>query len=83
MTLAEYILSKLKEGWPQNLTNWDKSWCRIPTEKQLQKWITEFYELQQFLFTPFVMDITTPKKRPYRPHSARLKCIIVTPFNSL
>ena len=46
MTLAEYILSKLREGWPQNLTNWDKSWCKIPTEKQLQKWITEFYELQ-------------------------------------
>ena len=46
MTLAEYILLRLKEGWPRNLTNWDKSWCKIPTEKQLQKWITEFYELQ-------------------------------------
>ena len=46
MTLAEYILLKLREGWPQNLTNWDKSWCRIPTKEELQKWITEFYELQ-------------------------------------
>ena len=43
MTLAEYILSKLQEGC---LTNWDKSWCKIPTEEKLQKWITEFYELQ-------------------------------------
>ena len=83
MTLAEYILSKLKEGWPQNLTNWDKSWCKIPTEKQLQKWITEFYELQQFLFTPFVTNITIPKKRPYRPYFARLKCIIVKGYYSL
>jgi len=46
MTLAEYILSKLQEGWPHHLTNWDKSWCRIPTKEELQKWITEFYELQ-------------------------------------
>ena len=65
MTLAEYILLKLKEGWPQNLTNWDKSWCKIPTKEELQKWITEFYELQQFLFTPFVMDITLPIISPF------------------
>ena len=83
MTLAEYILLKLREGWPQNLTNWDKSWCRIPTKEELQKWITEFYELQQFLFTPFVTNITTPKKRPYRPYFALLKTIIVTNQKSL
>ena len=80
MSLAEYILSKLKEGWPQNLTNWDKSWCKIPTEEELQKWITEWKNTYQSLFTPFVTNITTPKKRPYRPYFARLKCIIVKDY---
>ena len=46
MTLAEYILSKLKEGWPQNLTNHDKTYCQVPKVETIQKWITEFYELQ-------------------------------------
>ena len=46
MTLAEYILSKLKEGWPQNLTNWDKTYCQVPKVEKIQQWITEFYELQ-------------------------------------
>ena len=46
MTLAEYILLKLQEGWPQNLTNWNKTYCKVPKKEVIQQWITEFYELQ-------------------------------------
>ena len=83
MTLAEYILSKLKEGWPQNITNHDKTYCQVPKVEKIQQWITEWKETQQSLFTPFVTNITTPKKRPYRPYFARLKCIIVKDYYSL
>ena len=46
MTLAEYILLKLQEGRLRYGGSREGTLCKIPTEKQLQKWITEFYELQ-------------------------------------
>ena len=46
MNLAKYILSKLKEGWPHNLTNWDKTYCKVPTEEKIQQWITEWNNLK-------------------------------------
>ena len=46
MTLAEYILSKLREGWPQNLTNWDKTYCQVPKKETIEQWITEWKETQ-------------------------------------
>ena len=46
MSLAEYILSKLKEGWPQNLTNHNKTYCQVPKVEKIQQWITEWKETQ-------------------------------------
>ena len=46
MILAEYILSKLKEGWPQNLTNHDKTYCQVPKIETIQRWITEWKDTQ-------------------------------------
>ena len=46
MTLAEYILSKLREGWPQNLTNWNKTYCQVPKKATIEQWITEWKETQ-------------------------------------
>lgn len=43
MTLAEFILSKLTRGYPHKpLLNCYKTYCQVPTKKQLHRWITEY-----------------------------------------
>ena len=46
MSLAEYILSKLREGWPHNLTNWNKTYCKVHQKEVIEQWITEWNNLK-------------------------------------
>ena len=42
--LASFLHKKMQRGWPDlPLLNHDKSWCEVPTEKMLIKWILEFF----------------------------------------
>jgi len=43
MGLSKFIREKILRGWPNTpLLNHDKSWCQVPKEAQLDKWIKEY-----------------------------------------
>ena len=43
--LSKFIREKILRGWPDTpLLNHDKSWCQVPKEEQLTKWIDQYID---------------------------------------
>ena len=67
--LSKFIRKKILRGWPNTpLLNHDKTYCQVPKEEQLTKWIDEYNDdFAHILFNEIVKHQSDRQVKRTRP----------------